>query len=124
MFLQLVDSKGGEIYATTTQEVGEEIFGQTVRELYFMKYEKQDHAQYNKIIMGVQNWEYRVDIKLNREAFSDESETLPMFTIVEAEYLYPSAGNHPVEPRTSGHENWFVRFGSPTTAGQAELQLL
>lgn len=90
IFFQVADSTG-DIYATTSQEVGEEIFGQTARELYLMKYEKQDHYQYNKIAMGsVQNCEYLVEVKLNREAFIDESEALPMFTIVKVESLNPS----------------------------------
>jgi len=100
IFVQLADSTG-EIYATTSQAVGEEIFGQTARELYLVKYEKQDHAQYNKIVMGVQNCEYLLEVKLNLEAFSDESETLPMFIIVKVESLNPSAENRPLVRRTS-----------------------
>jgi replication factor A1 len=100
IFVQLADSTG-VIYATTSQEVGEEIFGQTARELYLVKYEKQDLAQYNKIVMGVQNCEYLLEVILNREAFSDESEALPMFTIVKVESLNPSAENRRPVRRTS-----------------------
>jgi hypothetical protein len=64
-----------------------------------MKYEMQDHAQYNKIVMGVQNCEYLVEVKLNPVAFSDES--LPMFTTVKVESVNPSAEYRRLVNRTS-----------------------
>jgi hypothetical protein len=51
--------------------------------------------------MGVQNCEYLLEVILNREAFSDESEALPMFTIVKVESLNPSAENRRPVRRTS-----------------------
>ncbi|WVZ95832.1 hypothetical protein U9M48_041546 [Paspalum notatum var. saurae] len=89
--VQLEDSTG-EIYATASEEVGKDIFGCTAKELYLMKYEKQDHAQFDKIVKGVQFREYLFKVKLNPEALRDTN--IPKCTIVGFETLNPTAESH------------------------------
>ncbi|KAJ1255408.1 hypothetical protein BS78_K240200, partial [Paspalum vaginatum] len=89
--VQLEDSTG-EMHATASEEVGKDIFGCTAKELYLMKYEKQDHAQFDKIVRGVQFREYLFKAKLNPEALSDKN--IPECTIVGVETVNPTAESH------------------------------
>ena len=80
----------GNIYAFASQEGGEDIFSLSAKELYSMKYEKQDHAQFDNILERVQIREYLFKVKL--EAFSDKR--LPKCTIFKAEVVNPSTKSH------------------------------
>jgi hypothetical protein len=80
----------GNIYAFASQAGGEDIFSLSAKELYSMKYEKQDHAQFDNILERVQIREYLFKVKL--EAFSDKR--LPKCTIFKAEVVNPSTESH------------------------------
>ncbi|CAN6251621.1 unnamed protein product [Urochloa humidicola] len=91
IFIQLQDTTG-KIYASTSQEAGEDIFGLTAKELYSMKYEKQDHAQFDDIVERVQFRACVFKVRLNPEASGDER--LSEFTIVNAEEVNPLTESH------------------------------
>jgi len=101
-----------------------------------MKYEKQDHAQFDNILERVQIREYLFKVKL--EAFSDKR--LPKCTIFKAEVVNPSTESHRLlsvinklllessgsasMPHTStGNKTFFLRFGIPSPTEGAYLQL-
>ncbi|KAL6865451.1 hypothetical protein ACP4OV_016602 [Aristida adscensionis] len=74
-------------YASVSQEAGEDIFNRTAKELYLMKHEKKDVAQFNSIVEGVMFCDYLFTVKLEKEAFCDNK--FPKFSIVKAEKVNP-----------------------------------
>ncbi|TVU18317.1 hypothetical protein EJB05_34407, partial [Eragrostis curvula] len=85
VLIQLQDSTG-MTYATASQQAGEEIFGHTAKELYLMKCERQDSAQFDNIVGGV-----LFQLKLKTGAIQDK---FPKCTIVKAEKVNPSIESH------------------------------
>jgi transcriptional antiterminator Rof (Rho-off) len=122
IFVQLADSTG-EIYATTSQEVGEKIFGQTARELYLMKYEKQDHAQYNKIVMGVQNCEYLFDVKSDWVCTFDIFDELNVSPFIDLLGLLQWSSKTDPSSLLNLHESTQNDRRKPTQAGERKNRL-
>ncbi|RLN07544.1 hypothetical protein C2845_PM11G04750 [Panicum miliaceum] len=82
----------GMIYAVVSHEAGEELFGCKAKELYSLKHEKRDHAQFDDIIQRVLFQEYLWMLKAETETFNDEQ--LAKCTIIKAEKVNPSTESH------------------------------
>ncbi|GJM94341.1 hypothetical protein PR202_ga10980 [Eleusine coracana subsp. coracana] len=87
ILVQLQDSTG-MTYAPGSQQVGEDIFGRTAKELYLMKCEKQERAQFDSIVQGVLFREFLFKLKVESGAINDKK--FPKFNIVKAERVNPS----------------------------------
>ncbi|KAL6619657.1 hypothetical protein ACP70R_034796 [Stipagrostis hirtigluma subsp. patula] len=113
--VQLQDSTG-KTYASASQEAGEDIFGCTAKELYLMKYEKKDYAQFDSIVKGILFREYLFKLKLE-EAFCDKK--LPKCSIIKAEKMNPSTESHCLlrEIDMLLQENSSSSLGRPTSMG-------
>ncbi|TVU18305.1 hypothetical protein EJB05_34395, partial [Eragrostis curvula] len=77
ILLELKDSTG-TTYATASKQAGEDIFGRSAKELYRMKCEEKDCAQFDNIVRGVLFHDFLFKIKF------------PKCTIVKAGKVNPS----------------------------------
>lgn len=91
VLVQLQDSTG-MIYAVVSQEAGKELFGCKAKELYSLKHEKRDHAQFDDIVQRVLFQQYLWKLKAETETFNDEQ--LAKWTIIKAEKVNPSTESH------------------------------
>lgn len=91
ILIQLQDSTG-MTYAPGSQQAGQDIFGRTAKELYLMKCEKQDLAQFDNIVQGVLFSEFLFKLKVESGASHDKK--FPKCTIVNAERVNPSNEGH------------------------------
>ncbi|GJN36323.1 hypothetical protein PR202_gb25172 [Eleusine coracana subsp. coracana] len=85
ILVQLQDSTG-MTYVPGSQQVGEDIFGRTAKELYLMKCEKQE--QFHSIVQGVLFHEFLFKLKVESGAINDKR--FPKCTMVKAERVNPS----------------------------------
>ncbi|CAL4969268.1 unnamed protein product [Urochloa decumbens] len=91
VLVQLQDSTG-MTYAVVSQEAGEEIFGCKAKELYLLKHEKRDHAQFDDIVQRALFHEYLLKLKAETETFNEVQ--LAKCMIVKAEKVNPSTESH------------------------------
>ncbi|KAL3500090.1 hypothetical protein ACH5RR_039183 [Cinchona calisaya] len=80
--LQIQDHTG-LTWVTAFQESGEEIIGESAKDLYCLKYEEQDDDRFNEIMRGVVFKKYIFKLKVKEETFSDEQRVKS--TVVKAE---------------------------------------
>ncbi|XP_027082062.2 replication protein A 70 kDa DNA-binding subunit A-like [Coffea arabica] len=82
--LQIQDHTG-LTWVTAFQESGEEIIGESAKNLYYMKYEEQDDDRFNEIMRSIVFKKYIFKLKVKEETFSDEQRVKS--TVVRAERI-------------------------------------
>lgn len=80
--LQIQDHTG-LTWVTAFQESGEEIIGESAKDLYYLKYEEQDDDRFNEIMRSIVFKKYVFKLKVKEETFSDEQRVKS--TVVKAE---------------------------------------
>ncbi|KAG8084585.1 hypothetical protein GUJ93_ZPchr0010g7975 [Zizania palustris] len=78
----------GTTYATAFQEAGEQIFGRKAEEIFSIRNDDQDDAQFTEIMEGVRWHLYLFKLRVKEETYNDESRV--KCSIVKAEKLDPS----------------------------------
>ncbi|KAL6624795.1 hypothetical protein ACP70R_032116 [Stipagrostis hirtigluma subsp. patula] len=96
----------GTAFAIVSQEAGNYIFGYTAKDLYAVKYEAQDHAQFADIVQGALRKESIFKMKVEAKPFSGGYRA--KCTVLAAENVYPSAECH----RLLGAIGEFLQEGS------------
>ncbi|KAG9444574.1 hypothetical protein H6P81_015914 [Aristolochia fimbriata] len=71
LLLQIEDHTG-LAWVTDFQESGEDIMGISTKELYLLKYEEQDDAQFGEIVKRVLFSKFLFKLKVKEESFNDE----------------------------------------------------
>ncbi|KAG9456509.1 hypothetical protein H6P81_001017 [Aristolochia fimbriata] len=82
--LQLkIQDHTGLTWVTAFQESGEDIMGMSAKELYLLKYEEQDDAQFGEIVRRVLFSQFLFKLKVKEEAFNDEQHV--KITVIKAD---------------------------------------
>ncbi|KAG9444573.1 hypothetical protein H6P81_015913 [Aristolochia fimbriata] len=67
-----IEDHTGLAWVTDFQESGEDIMGMSTKELYLLKYEEQDDAQFGEIVRRVLFSKFLFKLKVKEESFNDE----------------------------------------------------
>ncbi|TVU34977.1 hypothetical protein EJB05_16836 [Eragrostis curvula] len=86
LVIQISDATG-KTWAFAFQDVAEEIFGRTAKELYLMKCEEQNSAEFDDIIGSVRFHQYLFQLKVETGAF--DGKQVMKCTVVKAEKVDP-----------------------------------
>ncbi|XP_031498766.1 replication protein A 70 kDa DNA-binding subunit A [Nymphaea colorata] len=84
-----VQDHTGVTWVTAFQESGEQILGCSAKELYLLKYEKEDDTRFGEIIKNALFRQYLFKLKIKEEIYGDEQQTKA--TVVKSEKLNFSA---------------------------------